>query len=102
MIDGRWKAIVRRDLPVEGPRNQAPMGLAAVKLPELDIFDLQADMADAKSLVAERQDHARSAQKRLAAWLSEMDALHAKYGDSGPSAMTPEAAANLRALGYLK
>jgi hypothetical protein len=72
------------------------------KLPELEVYDLQADMTDAKSLIADKRDYALGAKKRLESLLKELEQLHAKYGSSGPSSMTPEAAANLRALGYLK
>ncbi|MFO0980190.1 MAG: sulfatase [Planctomycetota bacterium] len=103
VIEGRWKTIVRRDLPSERGRGLGPMpGAAPRKLPELELYDLQSDLRDAKSLLPERKDYALGAQKRFDAWLTEMEQLHGQYGSSGPESMTPEAAANLRALGYLK
>jgi len=96
VIEGRWKTIVRRSLEAKPGADGKP-GAPELKL-DLEIYDLHADMTDAKSLIESERPRAEAAAKRLEIWLGEMRKLAARY--AGDDTSSDGALDMMRALGY--
>jgi arylsulfatase A-like enzyme len=120
VIEGRWKTIIRRYRKVTPPPPGAVVigggivanipGLAAPKsetkpppgeiVTEMEVYDLDADLADAHPVTEQRKEESQQTLKRFLAWVAQMKELRKRYADEKSTSDSAQDA--LRRLGYAK
>jgi arylsulfatase A-like enzyme len=118
VIEGRWKTIIRRYRKVTPPTGGMVIGggisnipgLAAPKsqvkpppgeiVTEFEVYDLDADLADAHQVTEQRKEEAQQTLKRFLAWVAQMKEIRKRYADEKSTSDSAQDA--LRRLGYAK
>ena len=87
-IDTRWKLIYRTRFARAG-------------LKEVELYDRQADSADANDLAAKEAETAAKIKAEIVAWIKAQDQVRKALGPAGQSKIDSQNLERLRSLGYL-
>jgi arylsulfatase A-like enzyme len=87
-VDARWKFLYRGHARRAG-------------LPELELYDRQADPGDLTDVAAQRKDLTDQFKRHVMEWVDVQSQVRKQLGPGGTSKMDPQTLERLRSLGYV-